>query len=64
MKNNYVAKYAQRSGAGYHTEKNKPEPKYSDIVYHCRDCLSFSIIDHQSDAECEKCGSNKLTQID
>lgn len=54
MKYNYVAKHAQRSGSGFHTEKYKPEIE-PDPLMQCWDC---DHVFHGNEGDrCEKCGS-------
>lgn len=64
MKNNFVAKHAQRSGAGFHSDKNKPDRQHDDRLYHCRDCHSFDTFTGDEELVCERCGSKKLTCIE
>ena len=63
MKNNFVAKHAQRSGAGFHKEKSKPEPFYKEEVYKCSDCNGLSTVYTEDELICEHCESNSLTPV-
>ena len=64
MKFNYTAKHAQRSGTGFHTETNKPDPVYADELYVCTACHKFDIFEKDEDLICGDCGSNELTRAD
>jgi len=62
MKNNFVAKHAQRSGAGFHSDPSKPRLDDNLITIKCLSCGNFSDIeDHELD--CPECGSKAIVEI-
>ncbi len=63
MKNNFVAKNAQRSGHGYHSDKSKPDVNDDDIItVRCLTCGEYSdILDHE--IECPACGALEIIEI-
>lgn len=62
MKNNFVAKNAQISGSGFHSEKRKPEVSAYDLTVRCGTCDTYSEID-KSELECPVCGSSTIIKI-
>jgi len=62
MKNNYTAKHAQRSGAGFHTEDNKPEPDDGIIAIKCLTCGEYSEI-MDEEINCPECESYLIVEV-
>lgn len=62
MKNNFVAKHAQRSGSGFHEDKSKPDKDSSDLTVYCLTCHEYSDILFV-EYECPLCGSKLIKEI-
>jgi len=62
MKNNFVAKHAQTSGAGFHTEKSKPDLIDDTITVKCLTCCKYVDINH-NEMRCPLCGSSNIIEI-
>lgn len=62
MKNNFIAKHAQRSGSGFHSETSKPVNAPDGFCVKCLTCDAYSDID-MSEYNCPACGSTKIIEI-
>ena len=62
MKNNFVAKHAQKTGSGFHTEEFKPEQDDSFLTVLCRTCGQYSDID-ENEYQCPQCDSKNVVEV-
>lgn len=62
MRNNFVAKHAQKSGSGFHEDTNKPENDESYITVRCITCGTYTDID-VDEYHCPECDSINIIEI-